>query len=146
MWNVQHVKLQPNIWGLNYRRLFWYPIKCQYRVKVGTNVSQLRASELTVGNSSCPRSQNCKPLLPGYNSVTWIQPPSSISLQVYKWTQPNHCGVCSWCKTMGNGWLTCWSWPDSASPWLWVWVCGRCVRRGTPALGWTGRGTWWPGT
>lgn len=36
-------------------------------MKVGRNVSQLRASELTAGNSSCPRSQNCKPPLPGYN-------------------------------------------------------------------------------
>lgn len=43
-------------------------------------------------------------------------------------------------------WLTCWSWPGSASPWRWEWACGTWVRPGIPALGWTGRETWWPGT
>lgn len=43
-------------------------------------------------------------------------------------------------------WLTCWSWPGSASLWRWEWACGTWVRPGIPALGWTGRETWWPGT
>ena len=42
--------------------------------------------------------------------------------------------------------LTCWSWPGSASPWRWEWACGMWVQPGIPALGWTGRETWWPGT
>lgn len=36
-------------------------------------------SSLWVSNSWYPRSHNCKPLFPGYYSVTWIPPHTSVS-------------------------------------------------------------------
>lgn len=78
-------------------------------------------------NLTVRSQQNWKPL--GYYSVTGLPPHTGT-------------GLLAGCRQ----WLTCWSWPGSASPWRWEWACGTWVRPGIPALGWTGRETWWPGT
>lgn len=85
------------------------------------------------------QASTCRILLYNINSTSYKNIHRSKN-------RPDQTNVMPWPSLQRGRRLTCWSWPGSASPWRWAWACERCVRRGTPAWGWRGTGTWWPGT